>query len=251
MGIAGFTTWIKKRYPHAFATLPEDQRVDHVYIDLASTLHMVVRKSHTKAYFHKLLHKRLDEILAATHPTKRVVLALDGPAPLAKLLEQRCAPHCRAAGTTEAAGTAPPGRRRRPQRRRLWPLEAPCRLLTQRPPARPRCRRRRRREAFKDTNSKKKKKRLAMSSLALTTGTPLMLEIHQSLMLYICHRLADPATRHLQFELSDSTVKASRPGCREPGCSTLASGGLGVCGCTSHAQPCLRTPGDENLVLRL
>lgn len=117
MGIAGFTTWIKKRYPHAFATLPEDQRVDHVYIDLASTLHMVVRKSHTKAYFHKLLHKRLDEILAATHPTKRVVLALDGPAPLAKLLEQRCAPHCRAAGATEAAGTAPPGRRRLPKRR--------------------------------------------------------------------------------------------------------------------------------------
>ena len=41
----------------------------------------------------------------------------------------------------------------------------------------------------------------------LTTGTPLMLEMHQSLAYYICKRLADPQTQHLHFELSDSTVK--------------------------------------------
>lgn len=43
----------------------------------------------TKQYFHVTLHRRLDDILAAAAPRKRVVLALDGPAPLAKLLEQR------------------------------------------------------------------------------------------------------------------------------------------------------------------
>ena len=43
----------------------------------------------TKQYFHILLHRRLDEILATARPQRRVVFALDGPAPLAKLLEQR------------------------------------------------------------------------------------------------------------------------------------------------------------------
>jgi hypothetical protein len=114
---------------------------DHVYIDMQSTLHQIIRRgdnamhraggrhavmgwrqaaggggccrhwsapldlqhaprpcllcrtaARTKQYFHVLLHSRLDDILAATQPQQRVVLALDGPAPLAKLLEQRCVP---------------------------------------------------------------------------------------------------------------------------------------------------------------
>ena len=48
-----------------------------------------VAAARTKQYFHFTLHRRLDDILAAASPRKRVVLALDGPAPLAKLLEQR------------------------------------------------------------------------------------------------------------------------------------------------------------------
>lgn len=34
-----------------------------------------------------------------------------------------------------------------------------------------------------------------------------MLEIHTSLACYICKRLSDPRYQHLEFELSDSTVK--------------------------------------------
>lgn len=45
----------------------------------------------------------------------------------------------------------------------------------------------------------------------LTTGTPLMLEVHQSLAYWICRCLDDPATEHLEFELSDSTVKVCAP----------------------------------------
>ena len=41
--------------------------------------------------FHVLLFRELDRILARTQPRKSVVFALDGPAPLAKLLTQRCA----------------------------------------------------------------------------------------------------------------------------------------------------------------
>jgi 5'-3' exoribonuclease 1 len=39
--------------------------------------------------FHATLYKRLDEILRVAGPRKSVMLALDGPAPLAKLLTQR------------------------------------------------------------------------------------------------------------------------------------------------------------------
>ena len=43
----------------------------------------------SRTYFHSLLHSRLDALLATAAPTQTVVLAMDGPAPLAKLLEQR------------------------------------------------------------------------------------------------------------------------------------------------------------------
>ena len=43
--------------------------------------------------FHIALYRQLDEVLNRTHPRKSVVFALDGPAPLAKLLTQRCWPY--------------------------------------------------------------------------------------------------------------------------------------------------------------
>jgi 5'-3' exonuclease len=39
--------------------------------------------------YHALLHKRLDAIMRLTNPRKSVMLAIDGPAPLAKLITQR------------------------------------------------------------------------------------------------------------------------------------------------------------------
>lgn len=86
----------------------------------------------------------------------------------------------------------------------------------------------------------KPRRKTALSSLALTTGTPLMLEIHQSLMLYICRRLADPATRHLHFELSDSTVKASGQwrGHARPAAALQ-------CGRGCSGLPCRLCPGEE------
>ena len=41
-------------------------------------------------HFHLLLYNRLDEVLGLCEPQKSVVFALDGPAPLAKLITQRC-----------------------------------------------------------------------------------------------------------------------------------------------------------------
>ena len=39
--------------------------------------------------FHHLLHARLDAVLRLCEPRKTVTFALDGPAPLAKLITQR------------------------------------------------------------------------------------------------------------------------------------------------------------------
>jgi 5'-3' exonuclease len=39
--------------------------------------------------FHKVLHQRLNDIIDKTGPRKTVMLAADGPAPLAKLITQR------------------------------------------------------------------------------------------------------------------------------------------------------------------
>ena len=39
--------------------------------------------------FHYLLHRRLDAVLRLCEPQKTVTFALDGPAPVAKLITQR------------------------------------------------------------------------------------------------------------------------------------------------------------------
>jgi len=147
---------------------------------------MVTRKSRNRHGFHLLLHRRLDTLLATLSPNQRVVLAMDGPAPLAKLLEQR--------------------RRRRRESDRSENLEkegiaAANEVAAVAAGA-----------AGNDATPPLKSKfnsagRNAVSPLFLTTGTVFMLEVHNSLVYYICQRLTDPRFKHLHFELSDSTVK--------------------------------------------
>ena len=47
------------------------------------------RTATNRENLHKLLYKRLDELLWLAKARKTVMFALDGPAPLAKLLTQR------------------------------------------------------------------------------------------------------------------------------------------------------------------
>lgn len=51
----------------------------------------------------------------------------------------------------------------------------------------------------------------SLSPLALTAGTPFMLSVHASLLVYIARRLANPRNRGLVFEFSDSTVQVLPP----------------------------------------
>ncbi len=63
--------------------------VDHLYVDMNSLLHNSLRNSRTVERFHEKLHMKLDGIMKAACPRKSVMLAVDGPAPIAKLMTQR------------------------------------------------------------------------------------------------------------------------------------------------------------------
>ena len=43
MGVWGFNTWMRKKFVGAY--VPQSNEFDHVYLDMASVLHQVVRKS--------------------------------------------------------------------------------------------------------------------------------------------------------------------------------------------------------------
>jgi hypothetical protein len=175
MGIPGFSTWLRQRYPEAFEDPKGPRSHDAVYIDLASTLHTVTRKAFSRSAFHVLLHRRLDELIDSLGPKKRVVIAMDGPAPLAKLLEQR---------------------RRRKKEADKVTLDSDDDDDDVGP--------------IKFSQNPLKGKKVSphrVSSLFLTTGTLFMLEVHNSLLCYIIKRLGDPKYEHLEYEFSDSTVK--------------------------------------------
>lgn len=195
MGIPGFSTWLRARYPEAF----EDPKAhgkghDAVYIDLASTLHTVTRKAYSKSAFHLLLHRRLDELIDSLGPTKRVVIAMDGPAPLAKLLEQRRRRKKEADKTMDDSdgsdGEDDDGRHGRHGKGTRGNSNG------------------RKASGHRATaNSRRDNRTKGVSSLFLTTGTLFMLEVHNSLLCYIMNRLQDPKYQHLEYEFSDSTVK--------------------------------------------
>lgn len=192
MGIPGFSTWLRARYPEAFEDPKEHGKShDAVYIDLASTLHTVTRKAYSKSAFHVLLHRRLDELIDSLGPTKRVVIAMDGPAPLAKLLEQRRRRKKEADKTMDGEGSdlsdVEDGDGRTGKGNRG---AAPGR-----------------KSSGYVTNNRRDTRTKGVSSLFLTTGTLFMLEVHNSLLCYIMKRLQDPKYHHLEYEFSDSTVK--------------------------------------------
>lgn len=43
MGVWGLNTWMRKKYVGAY--VPQSNEFDHVYLDMASVLHQVIRRS--------------------------------------------------------------------------------------------------------------------------------------------------------------------------------------------------------------
>ncbi|KAL3147174.1 hypothetical protein ABBQ32_002680 [Trebouxia sp. C0010 RCD-2024] len=180
MGVPGFNTWFARNHRHAYVSC-FNKSWDHVYIDMASILHAAMKKAYNLPHFHKILFQRLDSILVLASPRKSVMFALDGPAPLAKLLTQR---KRRARESIKSAAALS---ETSPSMTLLQPwLQAPSSAEVLKQP-------------------KQSKKKATMSTMGLTPGTPLMAEIERSLEFYICQRLQ--RWKHLKFELSGARVQ--------------------------------------------
>ena len=98
MGIKGFSAWLRTTFPHVFCPIPTGQNgsrlqalhFDQVYIDLNPFLHLAARQSQGIDDVVKACRKNLKmAVQNLARPTSMVYVSIDGPAPLAKLPEQR------------------------------------------------------------------------------------------------------------------------------------------------------------------
>ncbi|RUS28983.1 XRN 5'-3' exonuclease N-terminus-domain-containing protein [Jimgerdemannia flammicorona] len=86
-----FVDWLMTKFPGAFRPVTVHERAffDTVYIDVNPLIHDTLRSSKTEKMFVKRFFDMIDKILTQCTPTRICYLAVDGPGPLAKLLEQR------------------------------------------------------------------------------------------------------------------------------------------------------------------
>lgn len=88
MGISGFHKIIREKYPQAFDGTGKNI-YEHAYIDINYVLHYCSYKAKTIDELYNRIFKFFDIILQEISPTKSVVIAADGAAPLSKLILQR------------------------------------------------------------------------------------------------------------------------------------------------------------------
>ena len=89
MGVKGFLAFLRQHVPATVSDLKVPQEFDHVYLDMNALLHRASQKAHTKDDFVMKLFAALDRAIKVAIPRQSLFLAVDGPAPAAKLLEQR------------------------------------------------------------------------------------------------------------------------------------------------------------------
>jgi len=90
-GIAGFQRWFLSEFPEAAIKVydGDGDTFDHVAFDMNGLLHSACLKAKTLEHAVLRIFRELDATLRILQPRKSVVLAFDGPGPLAKLLTQR------------------------------------------------------------------------------------------------------------------------------------------------------------------
>ena len=90
-GIAGFQRWFLSEFPEAVIKVYDGDvdTFDHVAFDMNGLLHSACLKAKTLEHAVLRIFRELDATLRILQPRKSVVLAFDGPGPLAKLLTQR------------------------------------------------------------------------------------------------------------------------------------------------------------------
>ena len=110
MGVPSFYRWISLRYPHCVTSIrqaqpgnvPEEEQnydedeepVDNLYIDMNGIIHPCFHpedgpQPETEDEVFALIIKKVESLIAVAKPRKVLYLAIDGPAPRAKMNQQR------------------------------------------------------------------------------------------------------------------------------------------------------------------
>ena len=105
MGVSGLLEFLRQHFPECWVPLPASG-CDHVYVDMNSVLHQCTRHCTTEAAAQNSLLLELQGLFRRYRPRQTLVLAIDGPAPLAKLHEQRIRRLKPARGGSSAGGSA-------------------------------------------------------------------------------------------------------------------------------------------------
>ena len=117
MGISGYFKWLRTTFPGAFVDVPPGkcETFDRVYVDVNDVLHKTTRKLRgggrgnpgpTDAAMAAGFMRELKAALAPVRARRSCMLSADGPAPLAKLREQR-ARRCKKGDDAELARRRP------------------------------------------------------------------------------------------------------------------------------------------------
>ena len=177
MGIKGLNTWIHASFPGVMR--PVDGRgatYDHVLFDLNGIVHQACRRCPKEKEVLRTIIRELDELLRLFPARRTVLIALDGPGPEAKLLEQRKRRIDKVLKAARDLEAAIPGSAEALRREELRRVEAAAG--------------RGQRDAPKRNG---RKKRVGFDSLQVTPGTLFMLRLRHALEWYAASRLCGVA----------------------------------------------------------
>ena len=92
MGVKGLNTWITANFANVMQQLDgrsQTQSYDHVLVDLNGVVHAACRRRKKEQDVIRAVFQELDLVVRLFSPRATLLLALDGPGPSAKLVEQR------------------------------------------------------------------------------------------------------------------------------------------------------------------
>ena len=94
MGVPSFFRWVSLRYPRCVAPDDGTLECDNLYLDMNGIIHPCFHpesgpQPKTEEEVFVLILKRVEALIAVAKPRRLVYLAVDGPAPRAKMNQQR------------------------------------------------------------------------------------------------------------------------------------------------------------------
>ena len=177
MGIKGLNTWLHATFPGVMVAVDEQGSAayDHVLFDLNGIVHAACRRRDKEKDVLRTIINELDALLRIYPARRTVLIALDGPGPEAKLLEQRKRRIDKVLKAARDAEALIPGSAEALRREELRRLDE---AAGRRRP---------------DAPSKGRKRRAGFDSLQVTPGTLFMLRVRRALEYYAASRLCGVA----------------------------------------------------------